>query len=276
MSKKFKTQISKSMASFITEDVEYFNLEAGGIGNRIFKYYKSKTLSKFKEKEKYCVNYQFNLNKENNEIYMEIFKEHKFSTDSEFLRQLVLNYLSNPRYKREQILFKDEYEAIIEAQSLGKKIIFKYENETLKFNLALIRVGDAENSNYLFGFCEKTKKYNLYRLCDISNVNISQEDTMEMDEKWIASFYENFDEFLSYGHKVKVRFNEIGKLMYKKIWYNKPKELERNGDEYVLECSEEKAKVYFAQFYNNVEILEPKSLRNWFKEIFMANLKIYK
>ena len=61
-----------------------------------------------------------------------------------------------------------------------------------------------------------------------------------------------------------------------KDFLNRPKILKKNEKrEYLLQCDEKLALVYFSQFFGNVEILEPKSLRNLMKEKFLEGYKIY-
>ena len=45
---------------------------------------------------------------------------------------------------------------------------------------------------------------------------------------------------------------------------------------YTFECSDKLAKVYFAQFYDEIEIIEPESLRESFKENFKRTYEMYK
>ena len=56
---------------------------------------------------------------------------------------------------------------------------------------------------------------------------------------------------------------------------NRPKLLEKKDNQYLFECDNKLALVYFPQFYSNVEILEPKELREVFKNKLLENLKLY-
>lgn len=56
---------------------------------------------------------------------------------------------------------------------------------------------------------------------------------------------------------------------------NRPKLLEKKDDQYLFECDNKLALVYFPQLYSNVEILEPKELREVFKNKLLENLKLY-
>ena len=64
--------------------------------------------------------------------------------------------------------------------------------------------------------------------------------------------------------------------MYERVTQNRPKLTKEEGDIYTFECSEKLAKVYFAQFYDDIEVIEPESLRESFKENFGRTYKIYK
>ena len=48
-----------------------------------------------------------------------------------------------------------------------------------------------------------------------------------------------------------------------------------SGD-YIFECSETLAKIYFPQFLSEAEIIEPRELRLWFKEQFEEASRVYK
>ena len=56
---------------------------------------------------------------------------------------------------------------------------------------------------------------------------------------------------------------------------NKPELLRIEEGIYVFQCNIPLSLIYFAQFYNEVEILEPKELRDKIKEKIMEMLKLY-
>lgn len=47
----------------------------------------------------------------------------------------------------------------------------------------------------------------------------------------------------------------------------------KEGDIYWFESSFDKAKIYFPHFGSDTQIIEPKILREWFKEKFLAASK---
>ncbi|WP_422875693.1 hypothetical protein [Fusobacterium polymorphum] len=48
---------------------------------------------------------QFNLNKSNEEIFMDTLIRNKIETEAEYWRNIFFTYINNLRYKREEILF---------------------------------------------------------------------------------------------------------------------------------------------------------------------------
>ena len=85
-----------------------------------------------------------------------------------------------------------------------------------------------------------------------------------------------------------MRLSEKGVERYNKLTTNRPKlicsatdkttaidKIQVSGD-YIFECSETLAKIYFPQFLGEAEILEPRELRLWIKEQFEEASRVYK
>lgn len=81
---------------------------------------------------------------------------------------------------------------------------------------------------------------------------------------------------MSFRKEIKVKLTPKGKEHYDLILTNRPKIKEYNDDIYTFYCSDENAKIYFAHFYDNAEILEPLELRDWFKIKFKNMYELYK
>jgi len=64
--------------------------------------------------------------------------------------------------------------------------------------------------------------------------------------------------------------------IYKKALHNRPKLISREESVCVFECSEKKGEIYFSQFLDMVEIIEPSSLRNYFEGKYQKALEQYK
>lgn len=270
MGKKVKSTISYFMNELLIEDGSYFDLERGAIGNRLFKYYSNKDLEEIVFDTKNNIVFQFNLSKENDEMYFTILKEHGGIQDAEYIRRIIFTYSNNPRYKREEILFDENFRLIEKARIEGKKINFKYNGTIRRVNPYFIRIGDVENKNYLFCYCEKNNDYRAYSISRMYNISISKEEVEIKDEEYISKIYKNFDPFLSAGHFVKVKLTDNGVKLLNKVINNRPNIIKEKSDEnnniYVFECHPKLAEIYFSQFFLDAEILEPVDVREKFKE----------
>ena len=77
--KKVRITVSDFMFEILKGDSEYFKVPVGKIGNTLFKYYIDKNLSKIKLEESSGKKVQFNLSKENEDIFFDILREKKKS-----------------------------------------------------------------------------------------------------------------------------------------------------------------------------------------------------
>ena len=191
------------------------------------------------------------------------------------MRDIFFTYINNLRFKREEIIFNNTFKQIREAIKNNKKIGIKYHSTARIVNPYFIELSSKENRSYLFCYCEKNQDFRNYRISDIENIWNLQNEIYVKDEDYIEAIRKNFDPFLSYGNEVKVRMTEEGKALYERVNQNRPKLLKEEGDIYTFECSDKLAKVYFAQFYDEIEIIEPENLRENFKENFKRTYEMY-
>lgn len=205
--KKVRITVSDFMFEILKGDSEYFKVPVGKIGNTLFKYYIDKNLSKIKLEESSGKKVQFNLSKENEDIFFDILREKKAETEAELMRDIFFTYINNLRFKREEIIFNDIFKQVREAIKNNKKIGIKYHSTARIVNPYFIELSSKENRSYLFCYCEKNQDFRNYRISD--------------------------------------------------------------------ECSDKLAKVYFAQFYDEIEIIEPENLRENFKENFKRIYEMY-
>ena len=274
--KKVRITVSDFMFEILKGDSEYFKVPVGKIGNTLFKYYIDKNLSKIKLEESSGKKVQFNLSKENEDIFFDILREKKAETEAELMRDVFFTYINNLRFKREEIIFNDTFKQIREAIKNSKKIGIKYHSTARIVNPYFIELSSKENRSYLFCYCEKNQDFRNYRISDIENIWNLQNEIYIKKEYIIEAIKKNFNPFLSYGNFIKVRMTEEGKALYERVTQNRPKLVKEEGDIYTFECSDKLAKVYFAQFYDEIEIIEPENLRESFKENFKRTYEMYK
>ena len=274
--KKVRVTVSDFMNEIITGDSEYFKLPIGRIGNIIFKYYMDKDLNKVELGNFSGEVIQFNLNKKNEEIFMDTLIRNKVEIEAEYWRNIFFTYINNLRYKREEILFENKFKDIREAIKTEKKIKIKYHKYIRLVNPYFIKVSDSENRSYLFCYCEKNNDYRNYRISEIEEIWVTNEKNEIRDKKYIDDVRKNFDPFLSYKNRVKVKFTEKGIELYEKVLANRPRLIEEKDEIYTFECDNKLAMIYFAQFYSEVRILEPEELKTILKKELKKTIEIYK
>ena len=273
--KKVRVTVSDFMNEIITGDSEYFKLPVGRIGNIIFKYYMDKDLNKVELGNFSGEVIQFNLNKKNEEIFMDTLIRNKVEIEAEYWRNIFFTYINNLRYKREEILFENKFKDIREAIKIEKKIKIKYHKYIRLVNPYFIKVSDSENRSYLFCYCEKNNDYRNYRISEIEEIWLTNEKNEIRDKKYIDDVRKNFDPFLSYKNRVKVKFTEKGIELYEKVLANRPRLIEEKDGIYTFECDNKLAMIYFAQFYSEVKILEPEELKTILKKELKKTIEIY-
>ena len=273
--KKVRVTVSDFMNQIITGDSEYFKLPVGRIGNIIFKYYMDKDLNKVELGNFSGEVIQFNLNKKNEEIFMDTLIRNKVEIEAEYWRNIFFTYINNLRYKREEILFENKFKDIRGAIKTEKKIKIKYHKYIRLVNPYFIKVSDSENRSYLFCYCEKNNDYRNYRISEIEEIWLTNEKNEIRDKKYIDDVRKNFDPFLSYKNRVKVKFTEKGIELYEKVLANRPRLIEEKDGIYTFECDNKLAMIYFAQFYSKVKILEPEELKTILKKELKKTIEIY-
>ncbi len=266
---KIKSLIPYLMDDILVEDASGFNISMNMLCNKIFTCFHKKPVSAddtpMKEKTR-----QFKLNKVNSMIYEEIRLNDvdKIENRSRFFRNMVRLYCDNPSYKRERMIFEKEFKAVQNAVKNRSTLMVEYRDKDVRRIEPYAVLPDKERKyNYIFGWCCKHGEHRNYRLSNIKPFNVDGEPQTHRDEEYIESIKKHFDAFLSFGMTVKVKFTDTGRHWFEDvIFLNKPVVLDREGDVYTLECSMRKAKVYFPAFLDEVEILEPVALREYFRK----------
>ena len=93
--KKVRFTISDFMNEIIKSDSEYFKLQIGKIGNIIFNYYIDKNLNKVELEDSSGEVIQFNLNKSNEEIFIDTLIRNKIETEAEYWRNIFFIFYFN-------------------------------------------------------------------------------------------------------------------------------------------------------------------------------------
>ena len=72
-----------------------------------------------------------------------------------------------------------------------------------------------------------------------------------------------------------MKFTEKGIEKLDRSPHNRPQIIEKNENIYTFYCKEFNAIIYFPQFFNDIEILEPLDIKNNFIKKFNETMNIY-
>lgn len=278
MEKKIRVTLPRKIVEILENDIEEFFIKKNTLLNYIY-------AEKIKENQqkKFVYPYkgetsviQFNLNKKNLEGYYNFLEENNIQNESEFFREILIEYASLGKKKRECFLFKDIVERI--NYSIKEKRIIKIvfrDEKNIEVEPYLIESSKLEVMNYLFCYNLREAKWKNYKIKYIKSIYIKNTSFKLRDKEFIDKMKENFDPFISFGQYIKIKLTTAGKKIFNEIVTNRPQIIKIDKDEYILECSHEKAKRYFSFFLDEVEILEPLELRTWFKEKYRKALIKY-
>lgn len=184
---------------------------------------------------------------------------------SVFFRNLFLNYLSLPAYRREQIIFIDSYNTITKALKEGLKI--SYRNRSRKkshiFSIYSLEQSDLEFHNYLIGSFDHVPGAASIKLSSIETVRI-------LNEK--ASFNDTFEQCYQAMEDNGCQFG-ISELKYWKCYLNadelktyhgryldRPAIYRQGSDDkgnwYIFNCSRFQLDSFFNAFGESIKFVE--------------------
>lgn len=276
--KKIRFTVPNFVNEITFRDIENFDIKINSFFNRLFtSSYISVDKYPFK-KSSGNKKIQFNLNKENQLIYDNLLPKNKIQNESEYFRDLIRTYISQPHYKRERKIFYSEYESIQKAIQRKEEVLITLLGNDYIVEPYFFKVTPEEKNNFLFCWIYEKKEYSVFNLSRISKVTPIRfrKNKRHMDIVYIDKVHKKFDPFLSYGNIVKVKLTDQGKIWFKRINHYKPTLIKIEGDIYYCESSDTKATLYFARFYNEAEILEPLSLRKKMKVLLENTISQYK
>ena len=209
---------------------------------------------------------------------------------SQYFCRMITSYCRNSFRKREQIIFKKNYEYLRNACKDNRNIIFNTIWNDQHFYEVVpycVVTGPEEMFNYLL--CaeiipgtgeQKARAYRLNRIREIK----SGKGVKSIDST-IRSY---LDRMIRYGPQYEinneacVRLSSLGIELFNKIYFGRPRyeriEKEGNQNYYYFQCSEDQLFLYFKRFEKDTaEILYPMTLRerilNFHKEVLDAYKK---
>lgn len=186
---------------------------------------------------------------------------------SGYIKDMFLSYLSIPRNKREEIIFRQTYEAINKAITESRVLSFTSTNSP-KQGIAyvepyLIATSKEEQFSYLLCHDRRSNVDHTFRISRLRNVFITSDEFVrspKTEEKLTQIGIRHPHSASSDIHAV-ILMTERGKQMYKMIVKNRPSVTEIKGDRYHFDWPQIQLEDYFRRFGKEAVALRPKSLR---------------
>lgn len=276
MEKKIRITLLKSVIDILESDLESFKITKNYLLNYIFENMKDEKINDnfLFEGEKGVI--QFNLNKRNMKIYYDFLMEKNIQVEADFIRKLIYKYANQSRKNRELFVFHTPIERL-EAAIKDKKAVKIHFKDERGVSVLPFYIGSSklELSNYLFCYDLDEGRYRNYRISNIDTVFITKERMEWNDLEFINKVIKNFDPFLSQDKRIKAVLTPEGEKILKEVKLNRPEIISKKDGFYEFQCSEEKAKRYFTYFLDEIEIIEPLKLREWFMNKYANAYKKY-
>ncbi len=205
----------------------------------------------------------------------------KDNSMSGYIKDMFLSYLSIPRNKREEIIFRPTYEAINKAIAENRILTFTSTNSknqgTVRVEPYLIATSKEEQFSYLLCHTSDYYKDHTFRISRLRNVFVTS-DVFEKDEKiserltkkGMRSPHSAAPDI----HAV-VKMTERGKQMYKMIVKNRPAVSTIEGDKYHFDWPEMQLEDYFRRFGKEAIVIRPKSLKTKLRKYYEEAVEAY-
>ncbi|RHF74347.1 WYL domain-containing protein [Fusobacterium mortiferum] len=276
MEKKIRVTLNKCAIDIIEADCQSFKVTKNFLINYIFDKLKEERIENIYSEEDNKGIIQFNLNKNNRNIYYDILAEQKIQIEADFIRKMIYRYTHQSKSSRELFLYGDIVNRIKYGIKNKRVLKLTFDDER-KTSILPFYIGSSklELGNYIFCYDFLEMRYKNYKLSNIKTIFITQEEKEWENKDFIENVIKNFDPFLSQGKKIKVSLTEEGQKLLSTLALNRPETISQNGDIYEFRCSEEQAKRYFAYFLDDVKIIEPLSLKEWFIQKYKLALEKY-
>ena len=199
---------------------------------------------------------------------------------SGYMKDMFASYLSIPRSRREEIIFRDTYEDIRRAVAGHKKLTLTSTSNDFIFTVEpyFIAASKEEQCNYLLCRDSKTKKSRTFRISRLRSPFVTS-DTFTVDEKFaerLARIAIRSPHSAAPDIHAVIRLTEAGMRKYKLIVKNRPVVTKIEGDLYHFDWPEMQLDDYFRRFGEDAIVIRPASLKSRLRNYYERALEAYK
>ncbi len=197
-----------------------------------------------------------------------------------YYRNLFTSYSNLKQNYRELIIFKENYNLILEAIKTDKQVNIVLTNDHIINNASIYKISHSREElyNYILIFSNNvTQTLRLAKIKYVTLTNLKRDislDAIALFEKQIKYGIEY--PFLSNNEEpVIVRLNDKGLKLYKKLYLYRPTPDKIEGNDYYFYCSHNQVVHYFKRFGSNAIIISPNDLYVQMKNYYFAASKKY-
>ena len=267
-------KISQIITTYIN-DLKYANLIINELvkSDDLFSFNKENNLKEF---------ISFKPSTYNSNIIQIIYNKYlKYQSLSSFFRKMISHYLSLPQYKREQIIFLENYTLICEAIESKRKISILLKDTAKEVTPYKIVTNKEEIYNYLICFSDNKSSINIssYHLFKIDHiylhnerVSINENNHKLLDQ--VANYSPQFP--FSKIQNSLIELTENGIKLFQSKYLNRPMPYKIENNKYYFNCSPTHLLVYFFSFGKDAKVIEPSTLKETFKKAYLDAYDSYK
>ncbi len=209
---------------------------------------------------------------------------------SGYFSTMLKSYCELAMYKREQIIFSDNYEKLKNVSNLETKSRIKFvikdsniTHEVIPYKLVISK---EEMYNYLLcaEIANGKQVETTFRLTHIAAVNSTPGDSViDTDVERHLKKMEKYGPQYLIEEDIEscIRLTDQGLDAYSKIYFGRPDrisdkdEIKEDGTYYYFECSINQLYLYFRRFGCEAKIIYPEKLKNMIKEFHSKASSIY-
>lgn len=203
-----------------------------------------------------------------------------FQSLSSFFRNMFEHYLSLPQYKREQIIYLDNYELILESIEKKRKIIVCLNNQKKEIIPYKMVTNKEEIYNYLICLSKSQRATTIMslHLYKIKYIYVEPEKFTISDEEKekLERVIKSSPQFPFYNdEECHIKLTKEGIKLYNKKYLNRPTPYKIENENYYFNCSYTQIILYFFPFGKEAKIIEPLILNNLFKTKYLEAYNSY-
>ena len=202
----------------------------------------------------------------------------KNETFSEFVRNLLIKYISLPMYLREMIIFKDNYHLLKYSFKESIEILVTTnDNEQYLFRQFGACLNGDETNYYFIGeiVIDNLTELISFKLSDIKHITLTDNYYMFTKEKleYISSKMIHGPELIDNNEdNIVLQFDDTGVNMYFKNEHGRPLYIDCNEDTniFTFQFNEDKMFNYLKIFGKHVKVISPLSLKNKLRDFYKS------